>query len=384
MSFRVALFVNSPSRNTYGNIASRLAVGLAETGRAETTIVCYGDDPAPAWLPSQVHVQRLGTQRASRSVTALVRYLRCEQPDVLITRQAHANLVGLTAARLARLHHGWSGRLVVGHDHPAELAHASNWKDNKWLVKLGYRFADAIIADSPTVREDAIDWCGVRPSSVAVVPIPIVPFAGATAEPPHPWLQSGQPPVFVSTANLVAWKRMDLLVDAFADLLARQDARLLILGEGPERSKVALQIERLGLAARAATLGWVRDPREFAARARAFVLASDEEGFSQVLIEAMSVGCPVIVADALGGGPRYVTDDGRYGILVPRGDRLRLVQAMERMLDPEVREEYSALGSKRVQAFSPLACATILLDFLEGTVVASPRSGGSPRKRVLL
>ena len=76
----------------------------------------------------------------------------------------------------------------------------------------------------------------------------------------------------------------------------------------------------------------------------AFVLSSDEEGFAQVLTEAMSTGCPVITTDALGGGPRFVTDDGKYGLLVPRGNRAELAGAMERMLQPDVRARYSQLG----------------------------------------
>ena len=381
MTLRLAMFVNSPSRNTYGSIASRLAVGLVETGRADTTIVCYGDDPPPAWLPREVQIHRLGTQRASRSLGPLVTYLRSNQPDVVISRQAHANLIGLAAAGLARLRPGWSGKLVVGHDHPAALSHASNWKDNKWLVKAGYRFADAVIADSPTVREDAIEWCRLEPSSVAVVPIPIIPFLDASVHPPHPWLQPGAPPVFVSTANLVGWKRMDLLIDAFADLASRHDVRLLILGEGPERRRLTERIARLGLSSKAAALGWVHDPRQFAARAHAFVLASDEEGFSQVLTEAMSVGCPVITTDASGGGPRYVTDNGRFGVLVPRGDQSQLVNAMERLLNTKERERYSSLSSKRAEAFSPSLCATILMDFLETKVLPplEPRRGYGPR-----
>jgi glycosyltransferase involved in cell wall biosynthesis len=164
---------------------------------------------------------------------------------------------------------------------------------------------------------------------------------------------------------------MDLLIDAFCELQKRYDARLLIIGEGPERRRLGEQIEHLGLTTNAATLGWVADPRQFAARACAFVLASDEEGFSQVLTEAMSVGCPVIAADAQGGGPRYVTDNGRYGILIPRGDRARLVEAMERMLDPEVRQNYSQLGLGRIETFSPLSCASTLIDYLESSVVTA-------------
>lgn len=365
----IALLVDSPSRGTFANVTGRVAIGLAETGRAAPRLVVYGSDPAPAWLPPEIPIERLRTDRASRSLRTLATFLRSRQPQVIITRQIHANLVALAATGLARVGRGWSGKLVVGHDHPAELSHATDWKDNKWLVKFGYRFADALITPSPTVSADIVAWSRLKDTPVAVVPIPITPFPDAEVPPPHLWMAPGSPPVFVTTARLVRYKRIDLLVTAFHRLAERHDARLLIVGEGPERRRLDAQISRLGLDARAETVGWVQDPRQFAAHACAFVLPSNEEGFAQVLTEAMSVGCPVIATDALGGGPRFVTNDGQYGILVRRDDAAMLREAMETMLDPTVRARYSALATRRVEAFRPRVCADQLLDFIERSVL---------------
>jgi glycosyltransferase involved in cell wall biosynthesis len=364
MTIRLAFLVDSPSQRAHGNAVSRLALGIAESGRAETNLLCYSADPPAAWLPPEVRVHYLGTERVSRSVPSLVRYLRAQQPDVLITRQVHANLVALVASWLARFPPRWQGKILVVHDHPVELSHASNWRDNKWAVKAGYRFADGIICPSPEVREDIIRWCGVDPSSVGLVPNPIPKFSGTQGSPPHPWLSSGGPPVLVNTSNMTPWKRLDLLVDAFADLRQRHEARLLILGEGPGRSGVEERIRQLGLAADAEAIGWVDDPLQFSALAWAFVLPSDEEGFAQVLTEAMSTGCPVITTDAQGGGPRFVTGDGSHGLLVPRGDRVKLAEAMIHMLQPDVRAKYSELGQQRAEELSPAASAARLLGFL--------------------
>lgn len=364
MTIRLALLVDSPSKRAHGNVVGRLALGLVETGRVETTLLCYSADPPPAWLPPEVRIYRLDVDRVSRSLPGLVRYLREQQPDVLITRQVHANFVGLAASWMARVPPRWRGKLVLVQDHPVELSHASNRRDNKWLAKVSYRFADGLISPSPTVLENTIKWCNLDPSSATLVPNPIPKFSGTLAPPPHRWLQGDEPPVFVNTSNMTPWKRLDLLIDAFADLRRHHDARLLVLGEGPGRSQAAERIQQLGLSAHAEAVGWVEDPLQFAARAWAFVLSSDEEGFAQVLTEAMSVGCPVITTDAQGGGPRFVTDSGRYGLLVPRGDRGRLVEAMERILQPDVRARYSELGQQRLPSLSPAACAGTLLDFL--------------------
>jgi glycosyltransferase involved in cell wall biosynthesis len=368
MTIRLAFLVDSPSKRAHANVVGRLALGLAETGHVETTILCYSDDPAPAWLPPEVRIHRLGVDRVTRSLPVLVRYLREQQPDVLIARQVHANFVALAAAWMARVPPRWQGKIVLVQDQFVELCHGINWRDNKWLAKATYRFADGLIAPSPTVRDDTVRYCGLKPSKAALVPNPIPSFAGTLPAPPHPWLRAGQPPVFINVSNLLALKRADLLVDAFADLRRRQEARLLIIGEGPERTRIAEQIERLGLGADAEATGWVDDPLQFAAHACALVHASDEDGFAQVLTEAMSVGCPVVTTDSLGGGPRFVTGDGEYGILVPKGDRQGLAAAMEQMLLPDVRARFAELGLKRSEQMSPVASATALIDFLSATL----------------
>jgi glycosyltransferase involved in cell wall biosynthesis len=366
MTIRLTFLVDSPSKRAHGNAASRLALGLAQSGQVEATLLCYSSDPAPTWLPPEVRVQRLGVDRVSRSLPGLVRYLRDSKPDVLVTRQVHANLVGIAASYLARVPSGWHGKLVLVQDHPIELSHAANRRDNKWLAKLTYRFADGLISPSPAVRENTISWCRLNPSSTALVPNPIPKFSGPFDPPPHPWLGEDESPVFVHTSNMTPWKRLDLLLGAFADLRQAHDVKLLIVGDGPGRSGADERIRQLGLSGYAETVGWVEDPLQFAARAWAFVLPSDEEGFAQVLTEAMSVGCPVITTDAQGGGPRFVTDDGAYGLLVPRGDQARLAEAMARIMQPEIRARYSNLGQQRAEALSPEACATALVEFLSG------------------
>jgi len=364
----VVMLVDSPSRRAHGNAASRLALGLAETSRFDVSLLCYSEDSRPQWLPAAVPIERLGVDRVSRSIPAIIRYLRAQQPDVFITRQMHANFVGLLAARMARAAWHWRGKIVLVQDHPIEFSHASNRRDNKWVAKVAYRFADGIISPSPTVRQNVIEWCRLDPSRVAVVPNPMPLFSGPLAAPPHPWLRDGERPVFVHTSNMTYWKRLDLLIDAFRTVRQHHEARLLIVGEGPGRAQAIERIQGLGLSADAEAVGWVEDPLQFAARAWSFILPSDEEGFAQVLTEAMSVGCPVITTDAQGGGPRFVTDNGKYGLLVPRGDQEGLVNAMVDMLQPDVRAEYSKRGQQRVVALSPVASANALLDFLTGPV----------------
>jgi len=360
---RLAMLHDTPACE----VVSGLALGLLETGRVEPTIVCYSTEPPLSWLPPEVRIHRLGVDRALRSPPGLIRYLRTDRPDVLITRQVHANFVGLAAAWMARIPPPWRGKIVVVQDQLLESGHALDWRDNKWLAMACYRFADGLIVPYPAVRDNAVRACRLDPSSAAVVPTPIHRLSGPPGSaPPHPWLAEGEAPVFVSVSDLPAGSGADLLIDAFAELRRDRDARLLVVGEGLGRARADDQIRRLGLGDYAQTIGRVEDWRQFATRAQALVNAADRDVSGQTLTEAMSVGCPVVTTDSLGNGPRFVTEDGRCGLLVPQGDRAKLAEAMAAMLRPEIRARYSELALEYVKARSPLACASALVDFLSG------------------
>ena len=316
---RVAFLVDSPSKRAHANAAGRLALGLVETGQVEATIVCYSADPPPPWLPPEVRIHPLGVERVSRSVPSLARYLRAgETGRVDHTPGSYANFVGLAAAWLARVPPRWPGKIVLVQDQFVGLA--LNWRDNKWIAKASYRFADGLIAPSPTVRDNAVQSCGLDPLSAALVPNAIPKFSGSAASLLIPGCEDGEPPVFVNIGNLLTIKRVDLLIDAFADLRQRHNARLLIVGEGPERSRAAEQIRQLGLSADAEATGWVEDVLPYAAHACALVHSSDEDGFAQVLTEAIA-RLPGH-HNGLAGGRASLCDErtAECVLLVPRGD----------------------------------------------------------------
>jgi glycosyltransferase involved in cell wall biosynthesis len=100
----------------------------------------------------------------------------------------------------------------------------------------------------------------------------------------------------VSIARLTAQKRLDRLIAAFAHV-QRQDAKLLILGEGEDRASLSSLIEKLGLQDRVSMPGYVTDVSKTLHEADLFVLTSDYEGLPAALIEAMAANCPVLSTD---------------------------------------------------------------------------------------
>ena len=96
---------------------------------------------------------------------------------------------------------------------------------------------------------------------------------------------------------LIGMKRVDTLVDAFALVLSvRPDVGLLILGDGKARGALEIQARALGVEQQVTFVGQVDNPFPFLKRASVLVLASEYEGFSNAVIEAMFLDVPVITS----------------------------------------------------------------------------------------
>lgn len=138
------------------------------------------------------------------------------------------------------------------------------------------------------------------------------------------------------------------LVQAFARVVAaRDDARLLLLGDGEERPAVERLVTELGIASRVHFLGVRNDVEKFLAAADVFALSSLSEAASVTILEAMACQRPV-VATRVGGTPELVRD-GVDGLLTPRQDSEGLAQSLLRLLsDDALAEKMGRSGRERV------------------------------------
>lgn len=134
-------------------------------------------------------------------------------------------------------------------------------------------------------------------------------------------------PHVVSIGRLVPWKNMRGVIDAAATL---SHGSLIIVGDGPERAGLTEYASRIfprttftGALSHKETLAILAD-------AQAFILNSSYEGFSHLLVEAVSLGIPV-VATNVGGNPEILRSDAD-GVLVPPGDSTKLIEAVNDLL----------------------------------------------------
>ena len=125
--------------------------------------------------------------------------------------------------------------------------------------------------------------------------------------------------IIVTVSALVALKGIDRLIDAMP-LMSKPDARLYVIGQGPERAALQARIAQHNLTERITLVGAKPQTElgDWYAAADVFALASHREGCPNVVVEALACGTPVVASD-VGGVSELVTDD-RYGFLVPANE----------------------------------------------------------------
>jgi glycosyltransferase involved in cell wall biosynthesis len=239
------------------------------------------------------------------------------------------------------------------------------------LLRFVFARADRVCATSRFLAE------ATRPFVPPDAEIAITPFGVDTAR-FHPRASApADGPIVIGSAR---WLRpiygLDLLLEAFARLPDRS-TRLVLIGEGPQRARLAARADALGVAGRVELPGWVpHETLPSAMRALdVFVVPTRApEAFGVAAVEAAATGLPV-VASATGGLPEVVVD-GETGFLVPTGDVDAIAERLARLAaDPALRARMGAAGRRLVAARYEWRENAAGMADLYGRLTASSRAG---------
>lgn len=150
----------------------------------------------------------------------------------------------------------------------------------------------------------------------------------------------------VSAGRFAPEKCYDLLIDAFARIHKNNpEYRLILYGEGPMLDTYKKQVQDLNICEFVQFPGYVKSVTNAIYKDGIFVLSSLYEGIPNSLIEAMSIGIPCIATDCTPGGPRFLTGNGKRGILIPVNDVDSLANALQLLIDkPQMAESYGKLA----------------------------------------
>lgn len=328
-------------------VLSYLAPALAEEGHAVTVLTSslgvenWPRDEVVPTRQGSLQVRRLATSPwrfvgTALHVRNLARALRRLQPDLAyVSMLKHDAYATLGAARRA-------GFPVVLRPEGAGLTGDVAWQQrDRFGRTIGRRCreASAFVAISKAVEQELREAWARGPMSRASgsagqaaqeppppiesipngVPVPMPPYARRAS-----WREA---PTAVFVGRLAPEKSIATLIEAWPQVRREwPTARLVLVGDGPERGGLEAAVRRLGLTAAVTFAGAVAEPLEILRASDLFVLPSREEGMSIALLEAMALGLPVVVSSIPGN--RKLVADFKTGRLFPVGEASALARGV--------------------------------------------------------
>jgi glycosyltransferase involved in cell wall biosynthesis len=288
---------------------------------------------------------RLATIRRIRDL------LRASKPDVVHTHQIGALIYAGPACKQEKI------PVVVHTEHINNVSKHRSLSRRariRLLWGLAGSYADRFFCVSDDIADAVKAYRTVPSRKVMVVPNGIDTAAFASAgDSATLRTELGIPhgvPVIGTVGRLNEVKSQDLLIQAFARLSChRPEPHLLLVGDGPERSRLEELTRDLGVAKRVHFAGYQPQPQQFLHLMNIFALTSRLEGMPLAVLEAWAAGLPV-VASRVGGVPKMIAQ-GQTGLLFDPGDEVALVEAMNHLLaHPEEARRLAEAGCEYVRS----------------------------------
>jgi len=346
---KIALVIPTMDRGGAEKQVVLLAIGLKNAGHDVRVVLLTRDGPRSESLRAAgVEVVLIG-KKFKLDPTALwrlARWMKSWQPDVVHTWLFAANSFGRVAAKLAGV------PVVIASERCVDP-----WK-RRWHFWIDRRLqcvTDTITTNSDGVREFYNEH-GIGIDSFEIIPNGVE----------NSQTLKSQPTIDRETAR----KRLDVSVDRklilavgrlwpqkrIRDLIwagellgtLRQDSTLVIIGDGPQREAMVRHRDTVSRVEFVRFAGNRDDVAELLPHADAFWIASEYEGQSNAVIEAMLAGVPVIASNIPGN--RDLVIDGETGCLFELGDEAKLVEKTNELLDhPDSASRLTLAAKQRIE-----------------------------------
>lgn len=325
----IALFVPSMNGGGAERVMLILANTLAEKGYCVDLLLAKAKGNFIKDVSNKVRIVDLNSPRVFFAINPLIKYLKKEQPKVILSAMHYVNVVATIAVKLS----GIKCRVVISEHSTLSLSLAGSSYKNIILKKLmyfSYRKADGIVAVSSGVAKDLALTLGLDIERIRVIYNPVVTselLIKKDEELNHFWAKKNLP-FILAVGRLTEAKNFPLLINAFSNVVIRQkNIHLVILGVGKLESELKKLAEKLGIEDRVHILGFMENPYSWMKKSELFVLSSSWEGFGNVLVEAMACDTRVISTNCP-NGPAEILEGGKWGVLVPTNDPDALAEAI--------------------------------------------------------
>src|SRR3989344_632171 len=215
------------------------------------------------------------------------------------------------------------------------------------IEKFVANHTEKIIVPSEYLKKVVSAW-GVNPNKIKVI------YNAFDFKDFEHTLRRPTSKLIVSAGRLVPWKGFGTLIEIMPKILREvPDAKLIIIGDGPERHKLKLQVATWWLGRQVELIGNLPHKKvlEYLASADAFILNTAYEGFSHQILEAMAIGAPVITTNVC-GNPELV-ENNVSGILVEFNDKEAIKNSILKLLkDEKLTQKLTSAAFQKSKQFS--------------------------------
>lgn len=242
-----------------------------------------------------------------------------------------------TSAWIAREMLGRQGFKVITTLHGTDITLVGQDPSFQTITRFSILKSDGITAVSEYLRRETVEHFDVPPDAIEMIPnfVDLERYRRDRHPCHRSKLSQEGEKIFMHISNFRRVKRVDDVVRIFARAHRQLPARLVLIGDGPERGRAQQVAEEEGVASRVVFLGKQESVAELLACADVFLLPSALEAFGLVALEAMACGVPVI-ATRVGGVPEVVPD-GSAGHLRPVGQVDAMAEAALELLTDQTR-----------------------------------------------
>jgi L-malate glycosyltransferase len=266
---------------------------------------------------------------------------------------AHYAFPHATSAWLAKQMLDRSDFKVVTTLHGTDITLVGQDPSYQSITQFSIQRSDALTAVSEYLRRVTVEHFDIPAERINVIPnfVDLQEYR-RDREPCHrSKLSEPGEKIVMHISNFRPVKRVEDVVRVFAGIAQSVRARLVLIGDGPDRGKAQQLAEELDVSERVLFLGKQESVAELLACADLFLLPSATESFGLVALEAMACGVPVVATDV--GGIPEVVPVGKAGWLAPPGDIEQMVEHSVRVLsDEELWRAASAAARKAAEWYS--------------------------------
>ncbi len=221
----------------------------------------------------------------------------------------------------------------------------------KPVVEFSINKSDAVTTVSNSLREMTFENFEIK-NKIEVIPnfIDVDRFASIKNEHFKALIAPNDELIILHTSNFRKVKRIEDIIYAFSKVSAQLSAKLILVGDGPERQRMELLCRELGVCQHIKFLGKQDAIGELLSVSDMFVLASERESFGLAALEALAAGVPIITSDA--GGLPELNIHGETGFVYPVGDTDQLANyIIELGKDKNLRAKMATGAAARAKDF---------------------------------